>query len=97
MRGMSNTVLIGMTGKFNRENFKSPLLHLGMENFNCTLLQTLFYNLQIFRLGRFYNENFKQPSGKFYRENFKSGNFEGGTFYKENFKDIFMEWKILNI
>ena len=49
----------GMTGKFHRENFKSPLLHLWMENFNSTFLQTLFYNLQIFRVGRFYNENFK--------------------------------------
>ena len=37
-------------------------MHLGMENFNCTFLQALFYNLQIFRVGRFYNENFKQPT-----------------------------------
>ena len=86
-----------MTGKFHRENFKSPILHLWMENFNCTFLQALFYNLQIFRVGRFYNENFKQPTGKFHRDNFKSGNFEGGTFYKEHFKDSFMVWKILNI
>ena len=47
-----------MTGKFHKQNFKSPLLHLRMENFNCTFLQPIFYNLQIFRVGRFYKENF---------------------------------------
>ena len=86
-----------MTGKFHKQNFKLPLMHLGMENFNCTFLQALFYNLQIFRAGIFQNENFKQPTGKFHRDNFKSRNFEGGTFYMEHFKDSFMVWKILNI
>ena len=60
-----------MTGKFHKQNFKLPLMHLGMENFNCTFLQALSYNLQIFRVGRF-NENFKYPTGKFHRDNFKS-------------------------
>ena len=68
-----------------------------MENFNCTFLQALFHNLQIFRVGRFYNENFKWQTGKFHTDNFKSANFGGGKFYKEHFKDIIMVWTILNI
>ena len=61
-------------------------MHLGMENFNCTFLQALFYKPHFFREGKFYKENFKYQAGKFYNDNFKPEYFRVDNFTQKIFK-----------